>query len=32
MMEPVINQALQAGHAGFVTDTYIQCISSSLVV
>ena len=29
-MEPVFNQALQAGHVGFVTDTYIQCISSGL--
>ena len=29
-METVINRALQAGHIGFVTDTYIQCISSSL--
>ena len=29
-MEPVFNQALKAGHVGFVTDTYIQCISSSL--
>ena len=28
--EPVFNQALKAGHFGFVTDTYIQCISSSL--
>ena len=29
-MEPVFNQALKAGHVGFVTDTYIhvQCISS----
>ena len=30
LMEPVFNQALKAGHVGFVTDTYIQCISSSL--
>ena len=30
-MEPVINQALKAGHVGIVTDTYIQCISSSLI-
>ena len=29
-MEPVFNKALKAGHVGFVTDTYIQCISSSL--
>ena len=29
-MAPVINQALKAGHVGFVTHTYIQCISSSL--
>ena len=29
LMEPVFNQALKAGH-GFVTDTYIQCKSSSL--
>ena len=29
-MAPVFNQALKAGHFGFVTDTYIQCISSSL--
>ena len=28
-MEPVFNQALKAGHVGFVTDTYMQCISSS---
>ena len=26
LMEPVFNQALKAGHVGFVTDTYIQCI------
>ena len=25
LMEPVFNQALKAGHVGFVTDTYIQC-------
>ena len=25
-MEPVFNQALKAGHVGFVTDTYMQCI------
>ena len=31
LMAPVFNQALKAGHAGFVTDTYIQCISSSLL-
>ena len=30
LMAPVFNQALKAGHVGFVTDTYIQCISSSL--
>ena len=30
LMEPVFNQALKAGHVGFVTDTYIQCIKSSL--
>ena len=30
LMAPVFNQALRAGHVGFVTDTYIQCISSSL--
>ena len=30
LMEPVFNQALKAGHVGFVTDTHIQCISSSL--
>ena len=30
LMEPVFNQALNAGHFGFVTDTFIQCISSSL--
>ena len=30
-MAPVFNQALKAGHVGFVTDTYIQCISSSLL-
>ena len=29
-MEPVFYQALKAGHVGFVTDTYIQCTSSSL--
>ena len=29
-MAPVFNQALMAGHVGFVTDTYIQRISSSL--
>ena len=27
LMEPVFNQAPKAGHVGFVTDTYIQCIS-----
>ena len=30
LMAPVFNQALKAGHVGFVTDTYIQCLSSSL--
>ena len=30
LMVPVYNQALKAEHVGFVTDTYIQCISSSL--
>ena len=33
LMEPVFNQALKAGHVGFVTDTYIiiiHCISGSL--
>ena len=30
LMEPVFNQALKAEHVGFVNDTYIQCISSSL--
>ena len=30
-MAPVYNQALKAGHVGFVTDTYIQCISDSLL-
>ena len=30
LVELVFNQALKAGHVGFVTDTYIQCISSSL--
>ena len=32
-MEPVFNQALKAGHVGFVPETYmyIQCISSSLL-
>ena len=32
LMAPVFNQALKAGHVGFVTDIYryIQCISSSL--
>ena len=29
-MTPVFNQALKAGHVGFVTDTNIQCISRSL--
>ena len=30
-MAPDFNQALKAGHVSFVTDTYIQCISSSLL-
>ena len=30
LMEPVFNQALKAGPVGFVTDTYIQCMISSL--
>ena len=30
LMEPILNQALKAGHVGFVTDTYIHCKSSSL--
>ena len=30
-MAPVFNQALKAGHVGFDTDTYIQCISSGLL-
>ena len=30
-MKPVFNQALKAGRVGFVTDTYIQCLSSSLL-
>ena len=30
LMEPVFDQALKARHVGFVTDTYIQSISSSL--
>ena len=30
LMEPVFNQALKRGHVGLVTNTYIQCISSSL--
>ena len=30
LMGPVFNQALKAGHVGFVNDTYIQCTSSSL--
>ena len=29
LTEPVFNQALKAGHVGLVTDTYMQCISSS---
>ena len=31
LMEPVLNQALKSGHVGFVTDTYKQCINSSLL-
>ena len=31
LMEPEFNQALKAGHVGFVTDTYIQCLSSKLL-
>ena len=30
LMDSVFNQALKAGHVGFVTDTYLQCIISSL--
>ena len=30
LMAPVFTLALKAWHVGFVTDTYIQCISSSL--
>ena len=30
LMAPVFNQALKVGYVGFVTDTYIQCISGSL--
>ena len=30
LMEPVFDQAQKAEHVGFATDTYIQCISSSL--
>ena len=30
LMEPVFNQTLKAGHVGFVTDAYIQCIHGSL--
>ena len=30
LMKPEFNKALRAGHVGFVTDTYIQCMSSSL--
>ena len=29
-MAPVFNNALKTEHVGSVTDTYIQCISSSL--
>ena len=31
-MAPIFNQALKAGHVGFVTYKYIQCISSSLQI
>ena len=31
LMAPVFHEALKAGHVGFVSDTYIQCISSSLL-
>ena len=27
-MAPVFNEALKAGHVGFVTYTYIQCITA----
>ena len=30
LMGLVFNQARNAGHNGFVTDTYIQCVSISL--
>ena len=30
LMKPVFNQTLKAGHVGFVTDTYMKCIRSSL--
>ena len=30
LMASIFNQALKVGHVGFVTDTYIQCLSSSL--
>ena len=30
LMAPVFNQALKEGHVGFVADTYMECISSSL--
>ena len=30
LMAPVFNQALKVGHVGFVTDTCMQYISSSL--
>ena len=29
-MEPVFNQALKAGHVGFITDTYIECTLKSI--
>ena len=30
LVEPVFNEAQKTGHVGFVTATYMQCISSSL--
>ena len=30
LIEPIFNQAPKAGHVGLVTDTYIQCLGSSL--
>ena len=32
LMAPVFNQELKTGHVGFIDDTYIQCISSSLYI